>query len=256
MEIIQLTDWLWCLRTPLVQAYAVAHDRGVSVIDTSTAGHHGAILAALVEARGSSARLRLHEIFLTHGHDDHTGSAAGLAEATGARVLAPAAEADVVEGRRRRDAPTLRDWERPLFERIMPNVPAAPPVHVDGRLEAGDTLDWGRSGELIAAPGHTAGQLAVWFPADRVLVAGDAISSVDGGRCRACSTWIPTRRRRPTARWRPSSPTSPASAMATRWSAARASGCAPSPPDRARSSQGLHTAILTSGIPPSLSSGG
>jgi hypothetical protein len=25
MDVEQITDWLWCLRTPLVQSYAVRH---------------------------------------------------------------------------------------------------------------------------------------------------------------------------------------------------------------------------------------
>jgi glyoxylase-like metal-dependent hydrolase (beta-lactamase superfamily II) len=95
-------------------------------------------------------------------------------------VLAPALEADVIEGRRAQEAPRLLDWERPIFERVRPQVPVAPPVTVDVRLSADDRLPWSRPARLIAAPGHTPGQLAVWFGRERVLVAGDALASHEG----------------------------------------------------------------------------
>jgi glyoxylase-like metal-dependent hydrolase (beta-lactamase superfamily II) len=33
---------------------------------------------------------------------------------------------------------------------------------------------------IVAAPGHTAGHVAAWFEAGRVLIAGDALASHDG----------------------------------------------------------------------------
>jgi hypothetical protein len=36
MELDRITDWLWCLRTPVVQAYAVGERAGFNLIDTST----------------------------------------------------------------------------------------------------------------------------------------------------------------------------------------------------------------------------
>jgi hypothetical protein len=56
MDVEQITDWLWCLRTPLVQAYAVRPSDGFHLIDTSTAGHEGAILDALGSVAGSAGR--------------------------------------------------------------------------------------------------------------------------------------------------------------------------------------------------------
>jgi glyoxylase-like metal-dependent hydrolase (beta-lactamase superfamily II) len=33
---------------------------------------------------------------------------------------------------------------------------------------------------IVAAPGHTSGQVAAWLESDRVLIAGDALASYDG----------------------------------------------------------------------------
>jgi glyoxylase-like metal-dependent hydrolase (beta-lactamase superfamily II) len=89
MELEQVAGWLWCLRTPIVQAYAVRDRDGFDLIGTSTAGQDDAIPAAPGGIDGRPVdRVRAYEILLTHGHDDHTGSAAGLAARTGARVVA------------------------------------------------------------------------------------------------------------------------------------------------------------------------
>lgn len=178
MDVDRLTDWLICLRTPIVRAYAVRHDDGVSLIDTNLAGTGNALLAALAAELG--APTRVHSILVTHAHGDHYGSASDLVSATGARLLAPSVGVDIMEGRATPEPPQLLDWERPLFEQVMPNVPPAPPVRVDQTLSPGDELDWGRRLQLIAAPGHTRDQLAVWFLDDRVLLAADAIASHDG----------------------------------------------------------------------------
>jgi glyoxylase-like metal-dependent hydrolase (beta-lactamase superfamily II) len=79
MQLEPLTDWLWCLRTPIVQAYAVRERDGFNLIDTTTADNDTAILRALAGIDGRAADdVRVYEVLITHGHDDHTGSAAAL----------------------------------------------------------------------------------------------------------------------------------------------------------------------------------
>jgi glyoxylase-like metal-dependent hydrolase (beta-lactamase superfamily II) len=181
MEVEPLTDWLWCLRTPIVQAYAVRERAGFNLVDTTTAGQETAILAALARIDGQPVdRVRVHEVLLTHGHDDHTGSAAALAARTGALLVAAREEASVIAAERAAAPPRLADWEVPLFEQVTPNVPAAPPVVPDRLVDPGDRLGWEHDPEIVAAPGHTPGHVAAWFEADRVLIAGDALASYEG----------------------------------------------------------------------------
>jgi len=164
MDVEQITDWLWCLRTPLVQAYAVRHSDGFHLIDTSTAGHDGAILDALGSVAGSTGRdVAIRDVLLTHGHDDHTGSAAALAERSGARILGPTGDASVIEGDSAAPVPSLRDWEVPLYEQALQHVPPAPPVQIDVLVDDGAILDWEVPGRIVAAPGHTPGSVAVLF---------------------------------------------------------------------------------------------
>lgn len=181
MGLVRITDWLWCLRTPLVQAYAIRHRDGFNLIDTGIADGEEAILRSLASIEQSALEdVRVYEILLTHGHDDHTGAAAALAKRTGARVLSSAVDAPVIEGEQPAAAPQLADWEMQLYEQIHPHVPPAAPVPVDDRLADGAALDWIEPARVIAAPGHTPGSVAVLFARAKVVIAGDAIATREG----------------------------------------------------------------------------
>jgi glyoxylase-like metal-dependent hydrolase (beta-lactamase superfamily II) len=187
MRLEPLTDWLWSLRTDFVRAYAVRDGDGFCLIDTSTAGNDATILELLGGLIGRvPGEVAIHEIFLTHGHTDHTGSAAALVQRTGARVVAPVGDASIIRAEQSAPPPQLTEWEKPLFERIMPGVPLeqrlAPAAAVipDRLVEDGDTLDWQHAARLLGVPGHTAGSTAAWFERERVLIAGDAIASHEG----------------------------------------------------------------------------
>jgi glyoxylase-like metal-dependent hydrolase (beta-lactamase superfamily II) len=126
MEVEQLTGWLWCLRTPVVQAYAVRERDGFNLVDASIAGEEEAILGALGSLVGGEAKIA--DVLVTHGHDEHPGSAAAVAHRTGARVVGPAGDAPVIEGDRSAPPPNLADWEVELYEQARQRVPPAPPV--------------------------------------------------------------------------------------------------------------------------------
>lgn len=53
-------------------------------------------------------------------------------------------------------------------------------MKLDATVEDGDSLTGSGRQEVIAAPGHTAGSVSLFFPGDGVLIAGDAIMSLDG----------------------------------------------------------------------------
>jgi glyoxylase-like metal-dependent hydrolase (beta-lactamase superfamily II) len=177
MELERITDWLWCLRTPVVQAYAVRERDGFNLIDASTTGEDDSILGLLATLQ---PRVLVYDILLTHGHDDHTGSAAALAERTGARVVAPRDEAAVISGEQGAPHPVLADWEVPLFAAVAPNVPP----RAAGR--SGSARRRGRPARLGArrrgrgdARAHAGPRLGV-VGARPVLVAGDALASHEG----------------------------------------------------------------------------
>ncbi|WKX69780.1 MBL fold metallo-hydrolase [Streptomyces sp. XD-27] len=177
MEITHVTDTVWMLRFPVGQAYAVRIPDGFALVDCGWAGYEKPILDALA-GLGASGPTDLREILITHCHKDHYGSAAALAAATGARILAGAADAPVISGAQPLPDPVLADWEIPLYEANAPQVPPAPAVPVDRELSDGDTLDWGEPARILHVPGHTHGSVALHLPDSGVLFTGDTIANV------------------------------------------------------------------------------
>ena len=181
MKLEQLNDWLWCLRTEIVQAFALSEGDGFNLIDTSTSGNENIILELLGNVAGCAPdEVRISEILITHGHADHFGSAAAIVAQTGARVIAPLLDAPFITGQAPWPAPQLLDWEVPIYQQVMPKVPGAPPVVPDRLVGDGDTLNWEHNATLLAVPGHTPGSIAAWFEKEQALVAGDAIALFDG----------------------------------------------------------------------------
>src|SRR3954451_11704587 len=108
--------------------------------------------AAPIEAALKATGWRLSDILVTHHHRDHTGGIEELKERYGCRVVAPDAEADGIPE---------------VDETVRENDT----VHVGG-LEA----------RVIETPGHTAGHITYFFPADKLCFAGDTLFSIGCGR--------------------------------------------------------------------------
>ncbi|MCC3779696.1 MBL fold metallo-hydrolase [Streptomyces sp. UNOB3_S3] len=180
MQTSQVTPDIWMMTFTVGQAYAVRLPgaEGWALVDTGLPGHAERILAELAGLGARPGDVR--EIVLTHSHIDHMGSAADLAEATGARVLAGAGDAAVIRGEAPEPPPVLEDWEVPIFESVQPRlagVPAPRPCRVDRELGEGDVLDWGEEVRVVPVPGHTEGSTALHLTRSGVLFTGDTIAN-------------------------------------------------------------------------------
>lgn len=153
-------------RLGLVNAFLVAEDDGLTLIDTTLPGSAKAILRA---AEGLGAPIV--RIALTHAHGDHIGSLDALAEAL------PGVEVSISA----RDLPLLSKDLTP-----HPGEPEDAKFRGDYRgartrptrtLVPGDRVG---SLEVVAAPGHTPGHVAFLDVRDRTLLAGDAFSTLGG----------------------------------------------------------------------------
>ena len=162
--------------TPVTQLHLVEHRGVLTLVDTGTPGTERRVLSAL-RALGRRPE-DLRQIVVSHAHGDHAGSAKALREATGARVVVGAGDADVARG----DAPYLfpRGWARPLygrlskFPRFEPDVVVADRTELDGGIVA------------IPAPGHTPGHLAFLAPDLDTLFLGDVVWRLAG---RTVGSW-------------------------------------------------------------------
>jgi glyoxylase-like metal-dependent hydrolase (beta-lactamase superfamily II) len=104
-------------------------------------------------------------ILITHGHFDHVGGVADLADETGVRVYMPDADRELLE--------RYRDYAPPEV--------GGRPYEPDVLLHGGETVDVaGISFETIAIPGHTRGHVA--FFADGCLFSGDLLFAGGVGR--------------------------------------------------------------------------
>lgn len=170
MESVTVTPNLTMLVVNGWQVYAWRDDDSVTLIDTGAPGS-GAAIAEAVPG--------IDRIVLTHGHVDHTGSAAELHSSTGAPVFAGAADAAAIRDGAPLPPPVFEDWEIPIHAQVAAGLPdAADPVPVERELRDGDILDFGGGAEVLSIPGHTEGSIAIHLPQHGVLLTGDTIANV------------------------------------------------------------------------------
>jgi glyoxylase-like metal-dependent hydrolase (beta-lactamase superfamily II) len=186
MELVPILPELYLLRFAIGNAYLWRGSDGLTLIDCGLPGSAPAITAALNSLGHDQASVR--RLILTHFHPDHTGAAAEIIAWGSADVLAHSADAPYIRGEAVGPAPDLAEWERPLFEQVASQLPAARAAHtrVDTELADGMEVDLGgSSGVVVAAPGHTPGSIALHLPAAGVLLTGDTIARRPDGQVMA-----------------------------------------------------------------------
>jgi glyoxylase-like metal-dependent hydrolase (beta-lactamase superfamily II) len=147
----------------------IVTDAGVVVVDALASPREGEALLRTI--RGVTRR-PVRWLILTHHHPDHTFGAVVFRRA-GARVIAhPDARTLASEGGP--DA-LVADWVRVVGLEAMRGFQFADSA--DRAVSASDTLYLGGRTIVITHPGagHTAGDLVVWLPNERVLFAGDLL---------------------------------------------------------------------------------
>ena len=161
-----------------VSAYLIEERERLTLVDTGVAGTSAQVFDEIARIGRKPSDLR--EIVLTHAHIDHTGSVADLAERTGAAVLAHRLDAPVVRGAAAICPPVLSELERPYAEQAASRVLPAPDCAVTRELDDGDRIEIGAGARVVHVPGHTPGSIALHLPAERVLICGDAVASLNG----------------------------------------------------------------------------
>jgi glyoxylase-like metal-dependent hydrolase (beta-lactamase superfamily II) len=174
-----IPDLLYFLRFPIGHVYLWRDSDGLTLIDSGVPGSGPAIAETI---RGLGHRpADVRRLALTHAHVDHVGAAAEIASWGDVTVLAHHADAPFIRGEAAVPPPRLADWERPIFEQVTAQLPAAAtgaaePVRVDSELDDGDVIDFGGGARVVAVPGHTPGSMALHLPGPGVLFTGDLMA--------------------------------------------------------------------------------
>jgi hydroxyacylglutathione hydrolase len=123
------------------------HDAEAGVTASIDAPDAGEILDRL-RAKG----WRLTHLLITHHHGDHTGGNLQLKQATGCKIIGPAAEAERIPG-------------------------------IDEAVGEGDTIAFGNFPvRVLDTPGHTVGHVTYWIPEAHVAFTGDTLFAMGAGR--------------------------------------------------------------------------
>jgi hydroxyacylglutathione hydrolase len=123
-----------------------------------------------IEDAIKQAGVKIEKILLTHGHIDHAGGAAALAEKLGVKVIGP------------------HEREKPVLDNI-PNraatfgMPEAKGVTPDQWLNEGDEVSvGGLTFSVIEAPGHSPGSVVFFNAANKFALMGDVLFQNSIGR--------------------------------------------------------------------------
>ena len=150
-----------------------AGDQRWVLVDAGLPGSAAWIAKAAAERFGEDARPAA--IVLTHGHFDHVGALAALAERWDVPVYAHGLEVPFLDGSTPYPPPDPSVGGG-LMSRLSPMLPSGP-VDVRRRLRVlpEDGSIPGMPGwRWMHTPGHTPGHVSFWRASDRTLIVGDA----------------------------------------------------------------------------------
>jgi glyoxylase-like metal-dependent hydrolase (beta-lactamase superfamily II) len=150
---------------------------GWVLIDAGLAGTAG-LIAGAAEARFGKAAPPA-AIIMTHGHFDHVGALAALAERWDVPIYAHRLELPYLDGTQSYPPPDplagggLMSLMAPLYPRGPIDVSAwLKPLPEDG--SGGGDVPGMPGWRWLHTPGHAPGHVSLWREADRSLIAGDA----------------------------------------------------------------------------------
>lgn len=142
-----------------------AEDRGEALLIDAPGGIWPMVAPLLADQK-----CRLTELWLTHGHWDHTQGGAEVVRATEAKVSAHADDKMMIE-------------HPEIMERFMGERLNLEPIRVDRWVKSGERLTvLGLDIEVRHVPGHCPGNVLFYFAAHGAAFVGDALFAGSVGR--------------------------------------------------------------------------
>ena len=174
-----MTQGVARLALGVVNAYLVGEAGAPWVlVDAGTSGNAEKIRAEVQKRFGQGARPEA--IVLTHGHADHSGSAAELSDLWDVPVYAHRLELPFLTGLSAYPPPDPTvGGPFALLSRFMPRKTIDLGEERARELPADGVVPGPPGWRWIHTSGHTPGHVCLWRPEDRVLLAGDALATVD-----------------------------------------------------------------------------
>jgi glyoxylase-like metal-dependent hydrolase (beta-lactamase superfamily II) len=148
-------------------------ENGAILIDTGMPGQSEQIIEAIKKVGVPIEHIK--SVLLTHQDIDHIGSLPELLEKLGSHITVYAHELDTpyIEGK----SPLLK---LDLPEELQHFVKNPPKAKVTQMLKEGDELPFCGGIQVIFTPGHTPGHISLYLKQNKILIAGDALLSVNG----------------------------------------------------------------------------
>lgn len=159
--------------------YLIDGPEGPIAFDSGIKGSGEAILAA-----GGG---RLDRVILSHSHVDHRGGAGEL----GAPIYCHADEVADAEGEGGRSYTDFSLIENEQVRELVPRLHAAwdgGPVAISGTVIDGEQIAGFR---VVHIPGHAPGLIALFRESDRLLIAADAVYTLDAETGKPASARVP-----------------------------------------------------------------
>lgn len=155
----------------MVNCWLLEGEGGSVLVDTAVVKFKDAILQ---QVRDSNVKL----ILLTHGHADHAGNTAYLAERLDVPVAMHRADLELVETGKPRPMEADTILGKLIRNGSVRNIYKAPKFQPVVFMEGGETLDvYGVEGtEIVPLPGHTQGSIGIRV--GEGMVVGDTLFNI------------------------------------------------------------------------------
>jgi glyoxylase-like metal-dependent hydrolase (beta-lactamase superfamily II) len=176
MNAKQVAEDILFYRTMMVNVFIVRDGGSWFLVDAGLGGYEQSIRRAAEDFVGSDAPPAA--VVLTHGHFDHVGSLAPLLERWNVPVYAHPLERPYLTGRSSYPPPDplVGGGAMSLLSRLYPRGP----IDISDRLQflqEDGYIPFASSWRWIFTPGHSPGHVSLFRGRDRVLIAGDAVTT-------------------------------------------------------------------------------